>query len=297
MICIKPSFILSKGQRKNFEYSMEDKKENLYRHYAEIYATRFRWENIPSDCPQDFIERMLFYIGMIAPIKVFNENQILGVKTARYGIYSNCITFLPEVLGSSVFPEEIMKEYQNSKNPVLDTRKSVAYDIEFLIDIMCRTYQCLEMTLMGMEQPVVVSGVVGGEVSIQVAQDRIKDGKLTIPVLEKSNLQASVLDLGGKDYTQNLISTINHLDCEILARMGIKSAGTEKASGVTTEETLSINQELALINQKDLELRQKWCNNPIIKEMFPDIKVTPSKSLDFGEKTGEENDRNSSEKS
>ena len=92
-------------------------------------------------------------------------------------------------------------------------------------------------------------------------------------------MQASVLDLGGKDHTQNLISTINALDCEILARMGIKSAGTEKASGVTSEETLSITQELQLINQYDYELRKKWTELPQIRERFPDIEVIPAPGL------------------
>ena len=92
-------------------------------------------------------------------------------------------------------------------------------------------------------------------------------------------MQASVLDLGGKDHTQNLISTINALDCEILARMGIKSAGTEKASGVTSEETLSITQELQLINQYDYELRKKWTELPQIRERFPDLEVVPAPGL------------------
>ena len=94
------------------------------------------------------------------------------------------------------------------------------------------------------------------------------------------------MDLGGKDHTQNLISTINALDCEILARMGIKSAGTEKASGVTSEETLSITQELQLINQQDYELRKRWSELPQIKKRFPKLEVMPAPGLQVMEYAG-----------
>ena len=130
-----------------------------------------------------------------------------------------------------------------------------------------------------MSQPIAIQGVTGGEINIKEAEHTLLGRKLVVPTLDKTAMQASVIDLGGKDHTQNLISTINALDCEILARMGIKSAGTEKASGVTSEETLSITQELQLINKFDYDLRVKWCDLPQIRERFPDLKVTPSPSL------------------
>ena len=112
-------------------------------------------------------------------------------------------------------------------------------------------------------------------------------------------MQASVLDLGGKDHTQNLISTANAIDCEILCRMGIKSAGTEKASGVTTEETVSITQELQLINQADYERRKEWAELPQIKKYFPELEVLPAPGLTVMEYAagGRDTDKESSMRS
>lgn len=50
----------------------------------------------------------------------------------------------------------------------------------------------------------------------------------TIFTLDRTSAEAKVLDLGARDHTESIIKIINDADCEILARMGIKSPGTEK---------------------------------------------------------------------
>ena len=155
----------------------------------------------------------------------------------------------------------------------------MAEQIRELCVLMADAYNCMKQSLFSMSQPVALQGMTGGEVNVMESKDVLLGRKLLVPTLDKTGIQASVIDLGGKDHTQNLISTINALDCEILARMGIKSAGTEKASGVTSEETLSITQELQLVNRFDYDLREKWCELPQIRERFPELKVAPSPAL------------------
>ena len=155
----------------------------------------------------------------------------------------------------------------------------MAEQIRELCVLMADAYNCLKQTLFSMGQPVAIQGMVGGEVNVIESKDALLGRKLVVPTLDKTGIQASVIDLGGKDHTQNLISTINALDCEILARFGIKSAGTEKASGVTSEETLSITQELQLINMADYELRSEWAEKEQIGDRFPQLKVKPAPAL------------------
>ena len=63
--------------------------------------------------------------------------------------------------------------------------------------------------------------------------------------------------------------------------MGIKSAGTEKASGVTTEETVSITQELSLQNRADLMLRQEWIEK--VRDRFPDLSFRLAPELEVSD--------------
>ena len=98
-----------------------------------------------------------------------------------------------------------------------------------------------------------------------------------------------MLDLGGRDHTESIIKIINDADCEILARMGIRSAGTEKASGVTAEETLSIAQELRLILENDLAIRRTFCD--AVQDRLPGLRCDPAPGLmDPNNTDGEEKD-------
>lgn len=279
----RPLILTSKGERRETEGLILP--EDLLLHYAEVYASRFRWSGGPQDMPLGFIERALFYTGCVGPFRAFGEEQITAAYPVTLGIYSQPVTWEPVPSGGSIIPPQVMKQYRTDKNPVIRCAPMVE-QIREICMLMARAYNTLNQTLIGISQPVVLQGAVGGEINIRDTGNDLRLGKLLIPTLDKTGMQASVLDLGGKDHTQNLISTINALDCEILARMGIKSAGTEKTSGVTTEETLSITQELQLINSHDFELRQRWCSLPQIRERFPDLKVEPAPGLNVMEYAG-----------
>ena len=273
---MRPSFLLSKGERKETEGLILP--DDVLLHYAEVYASRFQWEGTPKDMPQGFIERALFWTGGIAPARAFGEEQLIAAYPVMLGIYAQPITWEPVPAGGSIIPPQLMREYKQSRDPMMFCIP-MADQIRDLCMLMADAYNCMKQTLFSMSQPVAVQGVVGGEINVMEGEQTLLGRKLVIPTLDKTAMQASVIDLGGKDHTQNLISTINALDCEILARMGIKSAGTEKASGVTSEETLSITQELQLINKFDYDLRVKWSELPQIRERFPDLKVSPAPSL------------------
>ena len=274
---MRPTFLLSKGERREMEGLILP--EDLLIHYSEVYASRFQWEGTPKDMPLGFIEKALFFTGGIGPVKAFGEEQLIAAYPVLLGIYAQPITWEPVPAGGSIIPPQLMREYKQSRDPMLHTSVPMAEQIRELCVLMADAYNCMKQTLFSMSQPVAIQGVTGGEVNVVESKDALLGRKLVIPTLDKTAMQASVIDLGGKDHTQNLISTINALDCEILARMGIKSAGTEKASGVTSEETLSITQELQLINKYDYDLRTKWTELPQIRERFPELKVSPSPSL------------------
>ena len=273
---MRPTFLLSKGERKEMEGLILP--EDLLMHYAEVYASRFIWKGTPKDMPQGFIEKALFWTGGVGPVRAFGEENLVAAYPVMLGIYAQPITWEPVPAGGSMIPPQLMRQYKQSKDPMLRCLP-MAEQIRELCVLMADTYNCLKQTLFSMGQPVAIQGMVGGEVNVIESKDALLGRKLVVPTLDKTGIQASVIDLGGKDHTQNLISTINALDCEILARFGIKSAGTEKASGVTSEETLSITQELQLINKADYDLRMDWIEEQQIGERFPRLEVEPSPAL------------------
>lgn len=244
--------------------------EDVLDHYENVFATRFQWKKGPSRMPADFAERVLFRTGGLGPVEIFGEQQIVPAVKSLLGIYAEAVTWNPEPVTGSAYPPEIMQSQDETEHPMLYTG-SMQEAIRPLCELMASAYRCLNTTINGMQQPIVLQGVAGGEINLIEGEGAINGYKPFVYTLDKTGLQAQAVDLGGHDHTQNLIQTINALDCEILARMGIKSAGTEKASGITTEETLSINQELSLIIRRDYELRMQWLDR--VKDRFPDLTI------------------------
>jgi hypothetical protein len=87
----------------------------------------------------------------------------------------------------------------------------------------------------------------------------LEGGEQYIPVIDAKRLGVQVLDLKSKDYTASLVATYNAMDNEILTIIGVKNTGTEKASGVTMEETTALHQELSVVSDIGLKLRLQWC--------------------------------------
>lgn len=268
---MRPLFLLSKGERNREEDGIVDTYDILL-HYAEKYSDRFIWEGTPRDMPRGFIEKALFWIGGVGPCKAYGEEQISAGRFVLKGMYGEAVTWMPVPPEGTILPPDLMEEHDGREEPLLQVAIPMSWRIEPLCALMAQAYKCLASSIQGMKQPVIMEGVAGGELNVVETGDRLRKGDLQIYTLDRTSMNAKVLDLGGKDHTQNLISTINALDCEILARMGIKSAGTEKASGVTTEETVSITQELSLANRADLMLREAWVDK--VRDRFPEMRVS-----------------------
>ena len=276
MSMTRPAFILTKSDRKNLYGKIT--AEDILCHYANVYATRFSWKGFPSDVPIDYVEKQIFYMGRLGAINDGIKEVPIAQRGIYFGIHGTPLSWQAVAVQSAKIPKNFYDEKLTSERPLLN-QGSVADDIYDLCQLMQRTYTTLNSCLTSMQQPIVIQGVQGGEQNIKSQLESLEKGEKFIPVLDKGIMNAEVLDLGGKDNTQNLISTINQLDCEILQRIGIKSQGTEKASGVTTEETLSISQELKLILDYDLRLRREWLELPQIREFFPNVSVELAPAL------------------
>lgn len=263
-----PPWRLTASERKK-GYNDAVTVDDLLHHYADLYSAKLIWKGCPDDMPEGFLSKAVFWIGAIAPIRVFGENHISAVRPVLYGMYHQPLNWDPVPPPGTALPAEAMQTHDAREYPVLMFELPLAEQIRPLCEIMAKTYKCLEQTVQAMRQPVVLQGNVGGEINAVKTADALSD--LEIFSLDRAAMSAGVIDLGGHDHTQNLISTINALDCEILARMGFKSAGTEKASGVTVEETVSVTQELDLINRRELRMCEQWVEK--VRGFFPSLSV------------------------
>lgn len=266
----RPLSVLSKGERNAL--SMLD-TDGLLMHYEDTFASRISWRNGPDGMDPSWPERMIFRYGLLGQAEAFGSPQLCGGSVGLRGIYSQPLNYFPKCDGVNI-PEGWMAPHEG---PTVYYPFIMRDEIEPLCELMAEAFRCLRQNIKGMAQPIVIQGTIGAELNVKEAGEAVEGYRPVIYTLDRTSTEAKALDLGGTDHTESLIKTINDLDCEILARMGIKSAGTEKASGVTAEETLSITQELRLRLETDLEKRRDFC--AAVAEYFPGLEAIPRPGL------------------
>ena len=267
----RPLSILTKGQRNSVDLLDTDA---LLFHYEDVYASRFRWFGGPEGMDPSWPERMLFRFGLLGAAEAFGSTQIAGGSVGLRGIYGQPLTWFPKCEGVQI-PEGWLQPHEG---PTVHIPFIPRDECEPLCELMSKAWHAMRNNIIGMSQPVVVQGTIGSELNVKEAAQAIEGMRPFIFSLDRSTANdAKAIDLGAKDHTESLIKVINDIDCEILARFGIRSAGTEKASGVTAEETLSIAQELRLRLERDLESRRRFCD--AVQDILPGLRVEPAPGL------------------
>ena len=266
----RPLSVLSKGERNALILLGPDA---LLAHYEDAYASRFRWLGGPEGMEPDWPERMIFRFGLLGAAEAFGSWQLAGGSIGLRGIYGQPLNWFPKCEGTAI-PDGWLQAHDG---PTVFLPFVPRDEVEPLCELMSDAWRCMGSNILNMSQPILVQGTVGSELNVKEAADAINGIKPMILTLDRSAVEAKALDLGAKAHTESIIKVINDIDCEILARFGIKSAGTEKASGVTAEETLSITQELRLRLENDLEKRRRFCE--AVKDRFPGLRVEPVPGL------------------
>lgn len=278
----RPYSVLTKGERMASRLLDTDA---LLAHYEDVYASRFRWLGGPEGMDPSWPERMIYRYGLLGVAEAFGEQQLAGGSIGLRGIYGQPLNWFPKCDGAQI-PDGWMAAHEG---PTVYERFIPIYETEPLCQIMAEAWRTMRQNVKGMAQPIVIQGTVGSELNVKECSDAIDGFKPVIFTLDKTAVSPTAIDLGAKDHTESLIKVINDIDCEILARFGIRSAGTEKASGVTAEETLSIAQELRLRLEADLEIRRRFCD--AVQDLIPGLRVEAAPGL-----MGDPNDYSDSNK-
>ena len=266
----RPLSVLTKGERNAMELIDTDA---LLLHYEDVYSSRFRWMGGPEGMDPSWPERMIYRYGLLGSAEAFGSWQLCGAETGLRGIYGQPLNWFPRCDGVNI-PEGWMQAHEG---PTVRAVFIPRMESEPLCELMAQAWRCMRNNIKSMSQPVLVQGTIGAEMNVKECADSIDGWKPYIFTLDRGGVEAKAMDLGGTDHTESLIKVINDLDCEILARFGIRSAGTEKASGVTAEETLSIAQELRLRLEDDLLIRRRFVE--AVQDRFPGLRVEPAPGL------------------
>ena len=274
----KPTFLLSKGQR-------NAQAETIYTgdlefHYRQVAGGLYTWDGLPDDCPADFIESMaLFYSGGVGCKRVKGMGEVITpIKPANLTIYAQPYEWIPEPMRGFMPIASDSEFFRPSSEPALWIGNSVYNNIEPYLKIMGQTLKVLNTNVIGLSQPIMISGLPNAPLGGLIMKSELMDGETYIPLASRNGIDAQVLDLKAQDHTQNLVSTIDWCDARILEIMA-SSNGVEKASGITTMETVSGVQSVIQQFENGLRKRQDWADR--VNDRFKmDLSVKAGKGIE-----------------
>lgn len=249
-----PTFLTTASERKVLE-AYDD--PFMHCRYEDAFAGMFHWSGLPEGCPEDFVTRAFFQSGSVSGkyAGATFGNVICKASVRSYDIYGRPASWIPSYKDVQAV-EELLKE---SDNPVLYTPVPLAARIESMLKLKKAAHMVIKENIAAMTKQVIVTGVSGGEVASMIVMDSIDGGEISIPAVKES-LGVSLLDLKPTDHTAALIGVADYADREILTECSIKNSGTEKASGITAEETVSITQQLAMTADAILAKFKAWAD-------------------------------------
>lgn len=193
-------------------------------------------------------------------------------------IYGRPYQWLPVTLSSTMPLDTLSDFYSPSSEPCLWIGQAMCDAIKPYIDIMDRALAVLNQNIFAMSQPVLISGLPTANLNGLVLESEIMEGESFIQIVGKDAIQPEVLDLKVQDRTQNLISTIDWCDARILEIM-MSSNGVEKASGITTLETVSGVQSIIQQYDSGLELRKEWAER-VNESLGLSLRPSPGRGIE-----------------
>lgn len=254
----RPDFIMTKGERNAAQGHDTDE---LIERYARLYASRFRWSGLPDDCPADFIERTLFFFGGLSAKKVRGLGVcLMGAAPSTLTIYATPSRWMPVGItgamnNSTSIADSLFKE---SDTPVLWDGEPMADRIAPYLEIQRKALNALGCNLIGLTNPVIIETVPGAELNGKIIKNNLGAGDVFIPVIDRSTLEANVLDLHAADHTANLLGVIHDSDNTIMDMMFVQ-ASMEKASGISVEEATASDEQNYIGMSLELRKRREWC--------------------------------------
>lgn len=274
----KPTFILSKGQRNAQNETIFT--GDLEEHYRQIAGGLYTWDGLPDGCPKDFIESSaLFYSPGVGCKKARGMGPVIApTKPATLTIYGVPYDWIPVPLRGMMPMASDNDFFQPSHEPCLWMANPMIDNIEPYLRIMSQALKVLNTNIIGLSQPVMISGLPNAPLKGLILKSELMDGETYIPVVGRDGISAEVLDLKAQDHTANLISAIDWCDARILEIMA-SSNGVQKSSGITTMETVSGVQ--SVIQQFDigLEKRREWADG--VNDRFKmSLSVKPGRGIE-----------------
>jgi hypothetical protein len=282
---------LSKGYADDVDRSLIDK-------FRDLQKAVYVW-TLPEDIrgvPPGFIEDCLFdHKGVAIKNTSAMGFIVCACSPSLQDIYGMAVQWMPSftrgmfIDEKAVIPPEV---FQPSTTPALIFRMRTYDRIEPYLKIMSASMKAIHSNLKYMKQWIAVEYNQGNDKQVENLRHALEDDDGVILHIPGSSGMPTPVDLIEKDYVMPSMSAYDWAYSKVLTYLCYNNRGTEKESGVTSQETTSVMQELDASAQLGLEIRKDWCERvknelglEISVELSPDFAeyFEEDRTLDMGD--------------
>lgn len=224
----------------------------------QLVTSLFKWNGLPNNIPEDFIEEMLFEDGQVGFVHD-NEKSYLVAKcqgTNNVDLYNNFNSYhftAPNY--SKVFEVDNCVIIKNNID-CFPTFITVMYFVKRLYTLE----QDIRTNLSLQKFPVLVQCEEEQKLSIENLLKQFKGGEPFLLAYKDIDLKGiQVFDTHVPFIADKLNDMRDNTMTQFLSNFGINNANTSKKERLVTDEVNSNNQYLDLQIDKMLEFRQKAC--------------------------------------
>lgn len=187
------------------------------------------------------------------------NKYVMGAKPIVVDMYGEPYSWMPITTNISKIPDNIIKEYETENNGCI---KLAEFSPAQMITDKCiwqaSAFISTNQNVHSMRLPFLIVGV-DSTAEMDYINNAIVQG-FELPCLSSKGIGVETLDLKPQNFLDPLTGYIDFIHNKTLAKLGIDALGTQKASGITTEEAVLILAEIKGIRENGLDVRKRLCD-------------------------------------
>ena len=234
----------------------------------------FKWEGLPNNIDEKWIERFLFTKGHC----MFFYDEGIGYVVAQCNISDKLNNYdEPTLLNPYATNYQFKGEYKNNKNCVLirnnDLMLPTAPTLQLYAMRLSEIQRTIDINIAAQRTPVLIKCSEKQRLSLKAVYRQWKGNEPVI--FGDKNLDTSeftVLNTGAPAIFDKLQIQKHAIWNEVMTYLGINNANMDKRERLVDDEVQANNEQIELSAAVMLKSREKACE--LINKVFPDCKVS-----------------------
>lgn len=275
---------MGKALKSYAEYKLRETTREYdfhYKHLKKLVTNMFKWEGLPTQISERFIEDVLFHNGLV----VFHENtkKILTVSRA----VSSFINSYDEPSEFTCYSRDINELSSESKSilecvPIYNNTlmEGSSYEVSYFANKLTNVDKTIDVNLDNIKTPFIITAPEGQQLTVETLMSKRANGEPWILMYEDGmrDIKIQPFNFDIKNYTKELTEMKQNIMAEALTYFGIDNVNVYKRERLTSGEVEQNDDHIAINRSSMLKTRQLACDK--INEMFNlNVSVTMNENI------------------